>query len=121
MIDQIVIAVSDLAVSREFYAQVLAPLQYQVVSQDAEGCGFSIMQRPDFWIRQGGPVAPPVRIAFTCRDRASVDGFYAAATSAGADSQAQPDVREESHGNSYAATILDPDGNTIEAVCHRPQ
>jgi hypothetical protein len=39
----------------------------------------------------------------------------------GADSQAEPKVREESHGDSYAATILDPDGNTIEAVCHRPQ
>ena len=121
MIDQIVIAVSDLAVSREFYVQVLAPLQYQVVTQDDENCGFSIMQRPDFWIQTGGPVSPPVRVAFTCRDRASVDGFYAAAAAAGADSQAKPEVRTESHGDSYAATILDPDGNIIEAVCHRPQ
>lgn len=121
MIDQVVIPVSDLDASREFYANVLAPLQYRLVSDGGGRYGFSVMQRPDFWIRPAGAAGPPVHIAFTCRDRAAVDAFHATALAAGATDRGAPSERGEPNPSSYAATILDPDGNTVEAVCHRPR
>ncbi len=121
MIDQVVIPVSDLETSREFYANVLSPLQYRPVSDTEGRCGFSVMQRPDFWIRSGGAADPPIRIAFTCRDRAAVDAFHATALEAGAADHTAPSESDGEHTDSYAAAVLDPDGNTIEAVCHRPR
>jgi catechol 2,3-dioxygenase-like lactoylglutathione lyase family enzyme len=121
MIDQVIIPVRELSSSREFFEKVLAPLQYRLVVDTADRCGFSVMQKPDFWIRLGGAATPPVHITFTCRDRAAVDAFHQAATAAGAAGRSAPAELGEAHPHSYAATVLDPDGNSIEAVCHRPQ
>lgn len=119
MIDQVTIPVSDLAVSKRFYDAALAPLEYRVVVDGPDRCGFSVMQKPDFWLRPGGAPKPAVEIAFMCRDREVVDLFHAAATAAGAIDRGAPAERSDLGDNSYAATVLDPDGNTIEAVCHR--
>jgi catechol 2,3-dioxygenase-like lactoylglutathione lyase family enzyme len=65
-------------------------------------------------------------VAFQADDRATVDAFHAAATSAGGTDEGAPDVREHYHPcehyhpSYYAAFVADPDGNNIEAVCHKP-
>ena len=84
MLDHIIISVSDISTSKGFYEQALAPLRYQIVMEFGQGCGFGVMQKPDFFINQGGSVKPPVHIAFTARDRETVDAFYEAALAAGA-------------------------------------
>ena len=70
---------------------------------------------PQFWIHQGKPTAD-VHVAFHAEDRERVDAFHAAGLRAGGRDNGRRDcVRTTGY---YAAYLLDPDGNTIEAVCH---
>jgi catechol 2,3-dioxygenase-like lactoylglutathione lyase family enzyme len=121
MIDHIIMSVGDVEAARLFYEQALAPLEYRVVMEMEGACGFGILQKPDFFIRQGEATAPKVHIAFASRDRATVDAFYAAAIAAGGSDNGPPGLREDYHPNYYGAFVLDPDGHNIEAVCHRPE
>ncbi len=121
MIDHISISVSEFEASRDFFKEALLPLDYQIVVEMEDACGFGVMQKSDFWIKEGDATVPPVHIAFTSRDRATVDAFYAAALAAGGTDNGAPGLRGDYHPNYYAAFVLDPDGNNIEAVCHRPQ
>jgi predicted lactoylglutathione lyase len=59
-------------------------------------------------------------VAFSARDREMVDAFHAAAVAAGGADNGGPGVREIYHPNYYGAFVLDPDGNNVEAVCHKP-
>jgi catechol 2,3-dioxygenase-like lactoylglutathione lyase family enzyme len=62
-----------------------------------------------------------VHVAFEAPDRAAVDAFHAAALEAGATDNGAPGVREIYHPSYYGAYVLDPDGNNVEACCHRPE
>ena len=121
MIDHIIMSVSDIEKGKKFYEQALATLEYRIVMDFEGGCGFGILQKPDFFIRQGDATTPPVHVAFASRDRASVDAFYEAAIAAGGIDNGKPGLREDYHPNYYGAFVLDADGNNIEAVCHRPE
>jgi catechol 2,3-dioxygenase-like lactoylglutathione lyase family enzyme len=59
----------------------------------------------------------PVHVAFTAGDRRAVDAFHEKALAHGGSDNGAPGVRERYHPNYYAAYVLDPDGNNIEAVC----
>ena len=63
---------------------------------------------------------PPIHVAFVARTREAVDAFHRAALAAGGKDNGAPGLRPHYHANYYAAFVLDPDGNNIEAVCHRP-
>ncbi len=58
-------------------------------------------------------------IALQAKDNATVDRFYEAALDAGAKKECPP-AKGDVHPYYYSATVLDPDGNAIEAVCHGP-
>jgi catechol 2,3-dioxygenase-like lactoylglutathione lyase family enzyme len=62
-----------------------------------------------------------MHVAFTAPDRATVDAFHAAALEAGGTDNGGPGIRELYHSDYYGAYVRDPDGNNIEAVCHRPE
>jgi catechol 2,3-dioxygenase-like lactoylglutathione lyase family enzyme len=121
MIDHTGINVSDYAKSRDFYTHALAPLGYELLMEPVEGlCGFGRDRKPDFWIAgMREPVTHNVHVALAAPDRATVDAFHAAAIEAGGSDNGPPGTRELYHPNYYAAFVLDPDGNNIEAVCHR--
>jgi catechol 2,3-dioxygenase-like lactoylglutathione lyase family enzyme len=59
-----------------------------------------------------------VHMAFGVRDRATVDAFHRAATSAGYPDNGAPGERPQYHPGYYAAFVLDPDGHNVEAVFH---
>ncbi|MEE9876973.1 MAG: VOC family protein [Stenotrophomonas maltophilia] len=61
-----------------------------------------------------------VHVAFACASRDQVDAFHAAALAAGGRDNGAPGLRPWYHPDYYGAFVLDPDGNNIEAVCHRP-
>ncbi len=60
-----------------------------------------------------------IHLAFQAKDRSTVDAFYAAALRAGGTDNGAPGERDY-HPGYYAAFVLDPDGNNIEAVYHGP-
>ena len=120
MIDHVNIGVRDVGVSRRFYELALAPLGIGCVMEHAAGVGFGLQGRPQFWISDR-PAGGPVHVAFEARDRAVVDGFHAAALAAGGRDNGPPGLRPVYHPGYYGAFVLDPDGNNVEAVCHRPE
>ncbi|BBK44311.1 glyoxalase [Allostella vacuolata] len=127
MIDHIGFAVTDFQRSRAFFTQALAPLSVRPVMEvtaeetgNAAHAGFGTDQKPFFWISSGGRAGPGVHVALHAGSRAAVDAFFAAAIAAGGRDNGGPGLRPHYHPNYYAAFVLDPDGNNIEAVCHSP-
>jgi catechol 2,3-dioxygenase-like lactoylglutathione lyase family enzyme len=120
MIDHLSLTVKDAAKSRAFYTAALAPLGYQALMSFGDTTGFGEPDKPDFWIGPGEP-GRPAHIAFRAADRAAVRRFYDAAIAAGGRDNGPPGLRAHYHPNYYGAFVYDPDGNNIEAVCHRPE
>jgi catechol 2,3-dioxygenase-like lactoylglutathione lyase family enzyme len=121
MRDHISLSVANYTASRDFYAMALRPLGYALAMEFGQAAGFGIKGKPDFWIAGGKPQQPIVHVAFASPDRATVDAFYRAAIAAGGKDNGLPGLRPRYHPAYYAAFVLDPDGNNIEAVCHTPE
>jgi catechol 2,3-dioxygenase-like lactoylglutathione lyase family enzyme len=81
-------------------------------------CSVAIEGGGDFWIGEGEPPAAPVHVAFAAADRATVDKFHRAAVEAGGRDNGAPGLRPHYHAGYYAAFVIDPDGNNVEAVFH---
>ena len=121
MLDHLGLNVSDYAHSKAFYERALAPLGLTFMMEPvAETGGFGDGRMPFFWISTRGPASTGVHVAFTVDDRETVDAFHAAALAAGGTDNGGPGVREIHHPNYYGAFVIDPDGNNVEAVCHKP-
>ena len=122
MLDHVSIQCGDPAASKRFYETVLAPLGGKAILSFGPVTGFGV-EAPDFWIGPVGDAGSPhtdVHICFTAGTRADVDAFFTAATGAGATVLHEPREWPEYHPGYYGAFVRDPDGNNVEAVCHRP-
>ncbi|KQT27553.1 MAG: VOC family protein [Bradyrhizobium sp.] len=120
MIDHISVGVSDLDRAAKFYEATLAALGLSRLVTRPRTIGFG-KTYPEFWInlREGmARVAPEsgVHICLRAKTTSEVDAFHAAALSAGGASDGSPGVRPHDRVRYYAAFVLDPDGNRIEAV-----
>jgi len=122
MIDHISIQCADLAASSAFYDTVLTPLGAGRVMDFGDVIGYGSGEMPDFWIGQQttGDGFRESHVAFAAPYRAAVDEFFRLAVDAGAEVLHEPRVRPEYHAAYYGAFVRDPDGNNVEAVCHRP-
>lgn len=119
IIDHVDIRVSDLAASRKFYEAVLAPLGIGVVNERDDEIDFGTSGLDEFGIHCGGAASSGVHVAFLASSRREVDDFHGAARRIGAQIDAPPGIHAEYNDAYYAAFVLDPDGNVIEAVCER--
>jgi catechol 2,3-dioxygenase-like lactoylglutathione lyase family enzyme len=122
MLDHVGVNVSDYERSKAFYEAALAPLGIEVVREHSGAAtGFGISGRPFFWVeKRPPPVHGGLHVAFTAQERPVVDAFHAAALKAGGTDNGGPGPRPIYHPDYYGAFVLDPDGNNIEAVCHKP-
>jgi catechol 2,3-dioxygenase-like lactoylglutathione lyase family enzyme len=116
LFDHVRLPVRDIARSRAFYERALHPLGVRVV-EHSQGPGFALDDQ-DFWIIEQDVAAGSVHIAFAASDRETVDAFHAAALEAGGVDNGRPGLRPHYHSGYYAAFVLDPDGNNVEAVFH---
>ena len=127
MIDHIGIPVPDFDAAKSFYDAALAPLCASLLTMvPAEHTGGVKVggygrDRPVFWLHEEQNPAGTRHIAFTAESRADVDAFHAAALAAGGRDNGAPGLRPHYHANYYGAFVFDPDGNNVEAVCHRPE
>jgi catechol 2,3-dioxygenase-like lactoylglutathione lyase family enzyme len=121
MYDHVSLKVKDAARSRRFFQRALSPLGYKVIDETDGGGGFGAEDASALWIAQGQPHEPALHLAFAAADRAAVDAFHKAALGAGGRDNGNPGVRENYGPNYYAAFVLDPDGNNVEAVCQKPE
>lgn len=130
VIDHIGIRVSDLPASRRLYGAALAELGFVVLSEgEFQGDTYVLFGRgdsDDFCLHTVGNkpgrdrVTTGAHIAFCAPDVGSVRRWHDAAVRYGGTDIGPPGVRPEYSGYYYAAFILDPDGNNVEAVFHRP-
>ncbi|CAN7166970.1 VOC family protein [Acidovorax sp. Leaf78] len=118
LIDHIQLVVRDLPASQAFYTAVFAVLD---VPMGGTGEGY-------FWADElfvstadsaaaQGHLTGRHHLAFQAKDRAMVEAFYRAALAHGGKDNGAPGERPY-HPGYYAAFVLDPDGNNIEAVFH---
>ena len=121
-LDHVGLEVSDYETSKAFYERALAPLGLKLMMEPIPGVGGFGGDFPFFWVGNRGRGAQSgVHVAFTAKDRDMVDAFHAAALGAGGTDNGGPGVREIYHPDYYGAFVLDPDGNNVEAVCHKPE
>lgn len=118
LIDHIQLVVRDLPASQEFYAAIFDVLN---IPMGGVGEGFFwadefCVSTPDSEAAQGS-VTGRNHIAFQAQSRAMVDAFYKEALAKGGTDNGAPGERAY-HPGYYAAFVLDPDGNNIEAVYH---
>jgi catechol 2,3-dioxygenase-like lactoylglutathione lyase family enzyme len=123
MLDHLSIQSADLAASAVFYDAVLAPLGGTRVMDFGEVIGYGIRPQPTFWIgrQTNGDGFRESHIAFVAPDRAGVRAFFEAAVAHAATVLHEPRLWPEYHPGYYGAFVRDPDGNNVEAVCHRPE
>ncbi|MBV8441845.1 MAG: VOC family protein [Hyphomicrobiales bacterium] len=127
MLDHIGLSVADFERAKAFYQAALKPLGLgaimEVTAEETGGdahAGFGADGKAFFWIGTGARPRGGTHVAFTARTRAEVDAFHRVAIAAGGRDNGAPGVRPHYHAHYYGAFVFDPDGNNIEAVCHRP-
>jgi catechol 2,3-dioxygenase-like lactoylglutathione lyase family enzyme len=116
--DHVKISVLDPTASIGFYKTVLEPLAIPPLWESDRGAQFANLVV--FEGSASGEPSGPVHIAFVAETRAQVDAFHRAGIDAGFRDNGAPGVREQyssdDAGVYYAAFLLDPDGNNVEAV-----
>ena len=123
MLDHLAIQCADLSVSRVFYDAVIPTLGGRCLMDFGDVAGYGVPPMPDFWL---GPQATgegfrEAHVAFSAPDRAAVRAFVEAARAAGAEVLHEPRLWPEYHPNYYGGFVRDPDGNNVEAVCHKTE
>ena len=118
MYDHIGLKVKDIAASARFYEAVLGALGHVKHSQDASGASFGPKGAPALWLYlEKGKAGPGIHVAFTAKDHAAVDRLYKEGVKAGGRDNGKPGLRADYSPTYYAAFLIDPDGNNVEAVC----
>ena len=121
MIDHFGINCADLRATASFYDKVLATLGHRRLMDFGAAIGYGT-DMPAFWLSTFDGVGPnrEVHLAFTAGDVDAVRAFFDAAVEVGAEVLHEPRLWPEYHEHYFGAFVRDPDGNNVEAVCHRP-
>ena len=118
LIDHVHLRCTDLDATEKFYAAIL-----KAIGHPGGWRTPNAIQADELYISPVDPSEdiPPthIHLAFQAKDRETVVRFYNAAIAAGGTNNGMPGEREY-HPGYYAAFVLDPDGNNIEAVYHGP-
>ncbi|KQU89883.1 MULTISPECIES: VOC family protein [unclassified Ensifer] len=120
LIDHIQLVIKDLGASRRFYEAV-----FQALDVPMGGEGKDYFWADELFVSTAdseaaqGKLTGRHHLAFQARDRTMVDAFHKAGVENGGKDNGPPGERPY-HPGYYAAFLLDPDGNNIEAVFHGP-
>jgi catechol 2,3-dioxygenase-like lactoylglutathione lyase family enzyme len=121
MIDHTGIGVQDMGRSAAFYDAALGALGLRRAIQlpengGTDGIGYGL-DHPVFWIDRFHPHSVGQHVALAAKSQAEVESFHTASSRAGGTDNGAPGLREGGYPPGYyAAFVLDPDGNNIEAV-----
>jgi len=118
------VGINDRARAERFYDAVMVALGHPVLFKTTKFIAYGAPTGEKFF------VVPPfdgkearagngVHVAFKVDRRATVDAFWDAAMKNGGSDEGKPGLRPHYHPNYYGAYVRDPDGNKLQAVCHR--
>jgi catechol 2,3-dioxygenase-like lactoylglutathione lyase family enzyme len=112
--DLVTIAVSDVPASERFYTTVLSTLGVEVASAgEPVWADFALAPASD-----EQPLTQRLHVGFAAPSRAHVDDFWRAGVDAGYRDDGEPGLRPQYGPTYYGGFLLDPDGNSAEAVHH---
>ena len=120
MFDHVTVRVSDGAASERFYETVLGAVGIQKTGSTGDfgdGCP-EFAEWGEFSIAESEPPTRGLHIGFCAWSRDDVDRFWQAGVDAGYESDGEPGMRTEYRDDYYGSFLLDPDGNSVEAVYH---
>jgi catechol 2,3-dioxygenase-like lactoylglutathione lyase family enzyme len=114
LLDHVHLRVSDLEASKRFYRAVLETIGLELTSERE-----SSFSADELYVSDDGEPTSGLHLAFQAPDAESVQRFYDAALEAGGRDNGRPGHRDY-HEGYFAAYVIDPDGNNVEAVYHGP-
>ncbi len=116
MFERVELRASDLARSRRFYGTVLGALPVVPSMRDADGRATAWGELAVVQADAGHPATSGLHVGFAAPSREAVDAFWEAGLRAGHASDGPPGLRPQYVADYYGAFLLDPDGNSAEAV-----
>jgi len=119
VLDHVSLKVKDFGKSKAFYQKALAPLGVRMIAEYETSAGFGRGEEASLWIGAGTAHSPAIHVAIASPDKAAVGAFHAAALKAGGKDNGAPGPRADYGPRYYAAFVLDPDGNNLEAVFNK--
>jgi catechol 2,3-dioxygenase-like lactoylglutathione lyase family enzyme len=114
--DHVTLRVADFAASEAFYRTVFSVLGHEPTAEEGD-----FLEWEDFGFKAAEPDRGPttgLHVGFVAPDRATVDAFHAAGVAADYADDGAPGLRPQYLPDYYGAFLLDPDGNSVEAVVH---
>jgi uncharacterized protein (DUF1330 family)/catechol 2,3-dioxygenase-like lactoylglutathione lyase family enzyme len=122
MFDHVSLKVRDFHKSFAFYRAALGPLgcEPQALDEAGKSVGFGPRGSIGLWLSEGSP-SPAVHLAFRSPNRERVAEFHGAALRHGGKDHGAPGLRADYAKDYFAAFVLDPDGNNVEAVVHEAE
>lgn len=118
MYDHVGLRVRDLEASLRFYEAALAPLGHVLGPRDGSSAGLGPAGAPALWLHDAeGTTGKGAHVAFRAPSRTAVERFHEAGLRAGGRDNGAPGPRPDYGPAYYAAFLIDPDGNNVEAVC----
>jgi len=126
LLDHVSIGVPDIQTARSFYDAIMAALCAHKVYDRSTALGYGERCSGDDTVSSFLSIyLDPSEIGqnkrhwcFKAPSREHVDAFFLAGLSAGGRSAGEPGLRPHYHRDYYAAFLIDPAGNRVEAVCH---
>lgn len=129
LLDHASISVRDIDLARIFYDAVMSALGCEKVYDRTGGLGYGVRcsaTEPTntflaVYLSSNANVDDKRHWCFKAESQSRVRDFYDAALANGGKCDGPPGLRPRYHEFYYAAFVLDPQGNRIEAVCHAPR
>ena len=126
MFSHVTLGTNDWAAVKPFWAAVMEALSIPVMFEYDGGIAYGEATGPKLFVGppfDGQPATNGngTHVAFIADNRAKVDAFHAAAMANGGTDEGPPGPRPHYHKNYYGAYVRDPDGNKLQAVCHRAE
>ena len=123
------LAVGDFAQAKSLYTPMMAALGLELVWDSPEdgGLGYGVKEPEEReWVTLFAKIPgkimddkPGIHVAFNAPSRKAVDDFHEIALANGSKSRGEPGLRKDYGDRYYAAFVVDPWGNRLEAVRHR--
>jgi len=118
MYDHLGLHVGNLDASIRFYTTALAPLGHVLCTKDETSAGIGPKGEPALWLYHAPERGPGgMHVAFRAPDHAAVAKFHSEGLKAGGRDNGEAGPRTDYSPTYYAAFLIDPDGNNVEAVC----